>query len=126
MSAPEFVVFVKRDCATSRMVAPLLVELDRSASLTIWSQDDPGFPAGLSVSDDTDLEQSFRAGVETVPTLLRIEGGAETARTVGWNRDEWRRLTELDLGADLPAMRPGCGSRTTEPGAHEHLVARYG
>ncbi len=119
-------MFVKRDCATSRMVAPLLAELDRSASLTIWSQDDPGFPAGLSVCDDTDLEQSFRAGVETVPTLLRIEGGAETARTVGWNRDEWRRLTELDLGADLPAMRPGCGSRTTEPGAHEHLVARYG
>ena len=31
-----------------------------------------------------------------------------------------------DLGAALAAERPGCGSRTREPGAWENLVARFG
>ena len=48
---------------------------------------------------------------------MRIEGGRETARAVGWNRDEWRALTGIaDLGADLPENRPGCGSRTVLSG----------
>ena len=90
-------------------------------------QDDPSFPRVVKGLDDTALEQSFRFEVEAVPTVIRLENGKEVARTFGWNRAEWERVTGLqNLGAGLPAMRPGCGSKTREPGVWEELVARYG
>lgn len=77
--------------------------------------------------DDRQLEHSFRHGVETVPTLVRLEDGAETGRAEGWNKEDWRALTGLEaLGAGLPERRPGCGSRSLEPGAREILQARFG
>lgn len=77
--------------------------------------------------DDTELEQAFRHGVETVPALVRLEDGAETGRAEGWNKKDWRALTGLEtLGAELPAHRPGCASRSLEPGVREVLQARYG
>lgn len=33
---------------------------------------------------------------------------------------------EKQLGSDLPASRPGCGSRTLDPGMPERLALRYG
>ncbi|MDP6345765.1 MAG: hypothetical protein QF491_19670, partial [Alphaproteobacteria bacterium] len=44
-----------------------------------------------------------------------------------WVRDEWRDFTGIgDLGRDLPAFRPGCGSKSVEPGIAEELAVRYG
>jgi hypothetical protein len=41
-------------------------------------------------------------------------------------RDEWRRLTgAADLGADLPAFRPGCGSLSVDPDLVDGLRARF-
>ena len=123
------VAIVKRDCPTCLLVAPVLHALcDGGAPLTVYSQDDPGFPETVTgVLDDTGLETSYRLGVSIVPTLIRLEAGAETGRAVGWNRDEWRTLAGIrGLGADLPENRPGCASLTEEEGAGYRLRARYG
>lgn len=119
---------VKRDCPTCALVAPALGRLASRADLQVISQDDPGFPETVeSIEDDRTLERSYRLGIEIVPTLVRFRDGAETGRCIGWNRDEWRALTgDADLGADLPANRPGCGSLSVEPGAAERLAARFG
>ena len=113
------VAIVKRDCPTCQLVVPVLAEL-RDASdaphLTVYTQDDPAFPAGLEPLDDTDLTVSYAVDVDTVPTLLRVEAGRETARIVGWSREQWEPFTgRSGLGAGLPPYRPGCGSRTRDP-----------
>ncbi len=128
MDLPEGIVaFVKEECPTCQLVAPALAELRRRGlPLTVYSQDDPAFPAGADPVDDTELERSWRSGVEIVPTLLRVEGGEERQRVIGWLRDEWRALTGVaDLGQDLPEFRAGCGSRTLDPGMPERLAVRY-
>ena len=119
--------FVKRECPTCELVVPVLRELD-GPGVTVYSQDDPGFPEGFDgVVDETDLERSFRLDIETVPTLIRVEGGREVERAIGWNREEWRALTGVEsLGEGLPENQPGCGSRSVEPGIHERLRVRYG
>ncbi len=126
---PEGIVaVVKRDCPTCRLVVPVLTHLRAAgAALTIYSQDDPGFPPGLPVVDDTGLDVSVGLQIETVPTLLRVAGGRVVERTEGWTRDQWEALTRVGgLGDGLPAFRPGCGSRTLEPGIAERLAAREG
>ncbi len=108
------------------MVAPVLAELAAVVDLEVWSQDDPEFPPGIDVGDDRSLERSFRLDIETVPTLIRYDGSVEDGRAVGWQRSAWAELVGRPLGDGLPAMRPGCGSRSREPGINEQLVARYG
>ncbi len=121
------VVVVKQDCPTCQLVVPVLGEIEASGEvLTIVSQDDPDFPEGLEALDDRELGISWRLGVQAVPTLYRISDGEAGAQGVGWNREEWRRLTGLeDLGKDLPEYRPGCGSRSVEPGMEDRLKRRY-
>jgi len=125
------VAVVKRDCPTCALVAPVLADLaDRLAStgqtLTVYTQDDPEFPPGVEGVDDLDLDVSYRLEIETVPTLLQIEAGAESARIVGWSRDEWRAFTGCeDLGEDLPEYRPGCGSLTLDPSRADELTVRF-
>src|SRR5688572_26443458 len=115
------VAVVKDDCPTCHLVVPVLREMrDAGLPFIVVTQDQPGFPEGTDAIDDRGLEISWRLGVEAVPTLFRFEQGIVRSRNVGWNREEWRRTSGLDdLGADLPEARPGCGSRTTEPGMEE-------
>lgn len=123
------IAIVKRDCPTCALVAPLFGGIGQSAGpLAVYCQDDPGFPEAFpGVHDDTGLEQSYRLGIDIVPTLIRLDGGREVARVKGWNRDEWRTMTGLsDLGADLPDTRPGCGSMTEEPRMMYRLRAKFG
>jgi hypothetical protein len=121
------VAVVKRDCPTCVTVAPVLAALASSSELTVVSQDDPSFPEGVgTVVDDTDLDLSWRLGIETVPTLLRLANGQETARVVGWHRSRWEALAGITgLGEGLPDQRPGCGSRTAEPGLAAALEVRH-
>ncbi len=128
MELPDgWVVVLKRDCPTCVLVEPVLHELAAAGPLLVVSQDDPGFPAGLDVRDDRELETSWRLQVETVPTLLRVSGGVEVERTVGWLRSAWESLTGVaGLGVDLPDHRPGCGSRSVEWGVEQELERRYG
>lgn len=123
------VAVVKRDCPTCVLVAPVLDELaDAGADLTVYTQDDPAFPDGrATVVDDTELAVSWHHNIETVPTLIRIEGGSEVDRIVGWSRDSWQSFTSVgDLGRDLPEQRPGCGSLSVDPSMSDELMVRFG
>jgi hypothetical protein len=102
---------VKRDCPTCALVAPLLDQLGAA----IVSEDEE---AGLCAS--------YELHVDTVPTLLRVVDGVEVDRVVGWSRDQWQRLTGVqDLAPELPDQRPGCGSKTLDPGVVDDLAVRY-
>jgi hypothetical protein len=113
--APELpdglVAVVWSECPTCVLVRPVLDAL----GVHVVSED-----------DDAGLELSYRLGVETVPTLLRVERGREQERTVGWSRERWRALTgsSNEIGAGLPESRPGCGSRTLEPMLADELAVR--
>jgi hypothetical protein len=55
MSLPRLpdglVAVVKRDCPTCQLVAPVLGEIAaRGGPLTVYSQDDPGFPPSVPAS----------------------------------------------------------------------------
>ena len=105
MSAPPlpdgFVVVVKRECETCRMVVPVLRQLAEAGDLTVYTQDDPDFPGDPRAVLDDGLALSWHHSIETVPTLMRVRDGVEVERTIGWLRRE--------LG-----------------GAHGHLRARPG
>jgi hypothetical protein len=125
----SYIVILKKDCPTCALVESVIAQLQAGdRNMEVWSQDDPGFPASVAnVSDDRELEQSWRFKIETVPTLIRLENNTECERTVGWDRVEWQRLSGLHpLGEALPAFRPGCGSRSVEPGMPEKLALKFG
>ncbi len=123
-----YIAVVKRDCETCRLIEPALRELNGSLGLLIYSQDDPEFPETIpQVRDDSALELSYRLEIEVVPTLLRIDGGRETERLVGWKRADWRRMTGLPaLGKGLIDFSPGCGSKSVDPGMPEKLAYKFG
>jgi len=128
---PDFslAVFAKRECPTCVLVEPVLRELAaRGNGFKVYSQDDPVFPGRVNgVVDDRELEQSFHHHIEIVPTLIRFEGGREVARTEGWDAREWRRISGIaELGKGLPDFRPGCGSKSVEPGLAEYLQVKFG
>jgi hypothetical protein len=115
------VAVVKRACPTCELVAPVLAQLgDR---VTVYSQDDPSFPEGVKAHDDTGLDVSFALDIDTVPTLLRMRDGQAVERVEGWERARWESFTGAHgLGPGLPDWRPGCGSRTQEPGVLDARV----
>jgi hypothetical protein len=125
---PEgLVVVVKRDCETCQTVVPVLRQLAGATTLTVYTQDDPDFPGDPLAIHDDDLSVSWHHDSETVPTLIKIADGVEVDRTVGWSRADWEALTGVEkLGEGLPAMRPGCGSKSVDPDLVDELRARHG
>jgi hypothetical protein len=128
------VAFVKRDCPTCELVAPLLVDLaGRDLVAAVVTQDDPTFPdggdaLGARLVDDTELAASWAARIDTVPTLIRRRDGEEVERLEGWDVERWRTFVDDALpGTDsLPPYRPGCGSLSVDPDRVAALEARYG
>jgi len=128
-----FVAIVKRDCPTCELTMPVLRRIEElvapfGGSLEVHVQDDPSFAAGFAhACDDTALATSYRYDIDTVPTLIRLKGGREDQRVVGWQRGEWQAITGIEaLGEGLPAHRPGCGSKTMDPGMPARLKVKYG
>ncbi len=126
----RYALVVKKDCPTCALIEPLIPLLAEQVDggLSVYVQDDPAFPRNFDAIDDRELEFSWRNGIEIVPTLLRGEGGdgANCERVVGWDRAEWREFSGIgDLGEELAPFRPGCGSRTLDPGMPEKLAARH-
>jgi hypothetical protein len=63
------VVIVKEECATCKMVEPLLPEIAKHSSLAVFTQDNPAFPSTVTAQHDADLAVSWHYDVETVPTF---------------------------------------------------------
>lgn len=119
-------VVVKRDCETCHLVLPALGQILDGPGLTVVCQDDPDWPPGFAPVDDTGLAVSWRLQTEVTPTLYRIEGGEPVASAAGWSRTEWEQISGVaDLAPDLPARRPGCGSRLFEPDVYERVRRRH-
>ena len=105
------IAIVKKDCPTCQLVEPVLQELMAAGVVDTIHRED----------EDNGLEASYGLGIETVPTLVK---GDE--RIVGWSREQWEAFTGVDgLGDGLPDYRPGCGSRTLDPGVAEELAVRF-
>ncbi|MFM9036078.1 MAG: thioredoxin family protein, partial [Actinomycetota bacterium] len=127
MLTDGLVIIVKKECETCRMVVPAIEQLRAAGPVEVWVQDDPAFPAGLDPRHDADLSVSWLNDIETVPTLMRVVNGEEVARTVGWVRDEWERVSGSSaLAPPLPAFRPGCGSMSVDPDLVDMLRVRFG
>lgn len=122
----RYVLVVKEACETCQFIRPVIEQLAREVDLEIYSQDNPAFPEGFAVIDDSELACSWKLDIETVPTLIRFDGDVPNDRTEGWDKAAWEGLTGLELQADIRAYRPGCGSRTVDPGMPEKLAVRYG
>jgi hypothetical protein len=143
---PTLLCFVKEDCPTCALCAPLLEATQRAygqamdlwavtqdADSGAWSRAHPALT--LPVLDDAALRVSHRFDLDTVPTVVLADGGGcELRRVAGFGRRDWQdlfqALTEL-TGCRSPAVdwatypesRPGCGSRSLEPGIAERLAA---
>ena len=109
ITSDGIVAFVKRACPTCTLIEPQLREVAGAVpAFRVVSQDDPQFPAGVDVIDDSELDRSWLNAIEATPTLVRYAEGREVERVVGWDRAGWQRLTGLGtLGRELPAARPG-------------------
>ncbi|MFP6808989.1 MAG: thioredoxin family protein [Pseudomonadales bacterium] len=121
----DFILVVKEDCETCKLTVPVISQLAAEFEVQIFCQDNPAFPAGLDVVDDLSLERSWSLNIETVPTIIKLENGKEVERAFGWVREEWEALTNRQYSSELPAFRPGCGSKTMDPGMPERLAAKY-
>jgi hypothetical protein len=142
---PALLVFVYEECDTCNLAMPVIEALQRAhgQALDLWvvGQDTVGNRKlveehGLTAPmlDDDALAASFAYGVETVPFVVLADGeGREEMRITGFEKDEWRAL-DSELAAisgasaevawdEYPQLRPGCGSRSVEPGIYERLVA---
>ena len=108
VSLPDgLAVIVKRDCPTCELITPVLRQLaGGNERLTVLTQDVPNFPSGIAgVIDDTELEKSWHLNIETVPTVIRIVGGRESARAFGWHRGEWETLTGVGGTTGRPSLQ---------------------
>jgi len=121
----SLVVVVKEECATCQLVVPILEQLQSSQSIQIYSQDNASFPKGLDVIDDSELAFSWRNEIETVPTLISRSNDQEEGRVVGWDKEAWQTLAGDSFEFDIPDFRPGCGSRSLDPGMPDKLAALY-
>ena len=126
----HYSLVVKKDCPTCALIEPVIKQLSDTFnnSLTIYVQDDPSFPESVADKiDDSSLEFSYKQKIEIVPTLIRSGDGLdEQARIFGWDKSQWQEFTGIEnLGANLVDFKPGCGSKTQDPGMTEILTLRF-
>jgi len=119
----ELLALVKHDCPVCDLVLPAL----DAAGARLVSQSSPEQTAQqaerLSLSRvpevDVDYAISERFDPDAVPTLILLADGTECDRVVGLARDRMAELVAKAGGTlrveGLPAMRPGCASRTRDP-----------
>ena len=59
----HYVLVVKEECETCRMIQPVIEALASTTEIRVFSQDNPAFPDklpdGFIVEDDRELAQSF-------------------------------------------------------------------
>ncbi|MGD9934087.1 MAG: TlpA family protein disulfide reductase [Dehalococcoidia bacterium] len=143
---PALLFFVKDDCPTCVLSAPL-IDAAREAfgehiDMLVVTQDEEGTSpyanrmlSGMPVVDDSALKVSYEYDLDTVPAVFFVGPDGENRREfIGFSREDWQSLFEElveTTGAPrpivnwdaYPEMRPGCGSRSVEPGIAERLAA---
>jgi len=143
---PSLLCFVKEDCPTCDLSMPLIEAVHRAfgTAVDVWAvgQDTAGNAVlverhGLTVPmlDDDALAVSYAYDLDTVPSVFLADGEGRVLRSfIGFGREDWRAMV-TELGAltsiEAPAIaweaypesRPGCGSRSVEPGIAERLAA---
>ncbi|MCB1645528.1 MAG: hypothetical protein KDI36_08750 [Pseudomonadales bacterium] len=123
---PRYELIVKEACETCQLVVPVIQQLAQQIPLTIYSQDNPAFPDGLQVSDDTDLRRSWELKLEIVPTVIVHEDDGSVSRLEGWDKSAWETAFDATFDDALPARRPGCGARNQDPGMADKLALAFG
>ncbi len=143
---PVLLCFVKEDCPTCGMTMPLIEAawqaFNGEVEVAAIGQDAAGnallvgrHALTVPMLDDSALKVSFAYNVEIVPTMVLADAsGAELRRFEGFDKSDWQSL--LSQAAHLaggrapridwhayPAARPGCGSKSVEPGVAERLAA---
>jgi thiol-disulfide isomerase/thioredoxin len=143
---PSLVAFVKEDCNTCNLVAPLLEAFHRAwgehADIWMLGQSADGneilrdrHGLTLPILDESGCRTSLAWAFDIVPAVYWTgPDGERRAQVEGFVREEWERLARQvadELGAppaevawsDLPEWRPGCGSKHLDPHIHDRLVA---
>ncbi len=143
---PSLVVFVKEDCETCNTAAPVVEAFHKAfgqrLSVLMPAQSGEGnrvlkerHGLTLPVLDDAACKTSFDWDIEVVPSVFWLSAdGKVKSHFEGFIRQEWQDLsaelsTSLDLPAaqidwdNLPAWRPGCGSKHLYPEIFEKLNA---
>ena len=138
--------FVKEDCPTCVLSMPLIAAAWDAfgENMDVWTigQDAEGnarlverFGMGGPMLDDSNLHVSYRYDLDTVPTVILTDReGNEMERFVGFAKTDWQALFERLITVTLspapvidwspyPEWRPGCGSKSVEPGIAERLAA---
>lgn len=143
---PSLICFVKEDCQTCNLVAPILESFHRAygEGADVWTigQSGDGSVAlkdrhdlSMPVLDDSGCETSFAWDFEVVPAVYLINADGRIEKMYeGFVRSEWQDVSEamaqqLDATAadldwnDLPEWRPGCGSKHLDPDLYDKLRA---
>ncbi len=138
--------FVKEDCPTCGMTLPLIDAAARAfrgeVDVLAIGQDAAGNALLVErhqltalMLDDSELKISYAYNVEIVPMIiLAAAGGAELCRFEGFGKSDWQNVLsqaaylagrpELQIDwSGYPSSRPGCGSKSVEPGVAERLAA---
>jgi hypothetical protein len=128
----EVLAIVKHDCPVCDQLLPALDAA--GARLVSQSSEEQTLRQAqrLSLSRvpevDAGLALSERFDPDAVPAVFLLEDGTERERVIGLARDRLSALisragSTLELDG-LPAMRPGCASRTRDPDVAGRLAAR--
>jgi AhpC/TSA family len=147
---PALLCFVKEDCPTCGMTMPLIEAASQALrdeiDVVVIGQDAAGNALLIErhwltapMLDDSDLKISYGYNVEIVPTIILADArGAELRRFEGFDKSDWQSVLsqaahlaggpgpridpQIDWSA-YPKSRPGCGSKSVEPGVAERLAA---
>lgn len=133
-AGPALLVFFKTSCPTCSLAMPVVAELHRRygdavpvvavtqtkmADCRPWL-DEAGF-TGPVLDDEHDRFAASRSyHVQTVPTLVLVDGGRVAATTEGWDRDRmngWATVLGNHTGRDTsPVSTEGDGRPVFKPG----------
>ncbi|MGA1758288.1 MAG: hypothetical protein ACO391_11125, partial [Pseudomonadales bacterium] len=91
----RYLIYIKSSCETCVAIKNLLVELSYRDDVEIINQEAEPIPGLELQSLDESLERSFRAQIESVPTVIHLKAGVEQVRYQGWLKAEWSSLFDF-------------------------------
>lgn len=140
---PSLICFVKEDCETCNIAAPVLEAMHKAfGGVILVAQSGEGnavyaarHDLTMPVLDDTSCKTAFDWDIESVPSVFWIDDeGTVLTQFEGFIRADWEALAaeisgytgkpavQVDWNS-LPAWRPGCGSKHLDPAVFDKLQA---